>query len=124
MPNNRTTQLHRTMGADVIDVYDINIYCSNNILHLTAYKLVRLGYDGNTLRSEMNESVTLRLPMDEAHFEEVAYLLDSEDWFFDVEEWDEYDFWDTTDYLKVGNTPELIKNWVESLPPYTPRWDF
>ena len=103
----------------MIDQYDINIYVSDNVLHLLAYEL-SVTNDGSYI-CDYEEETALLIPMDKQHHEEIAYLLDSEEWNDGEHDWEEYDEWNTTDYLKVGNTPAIIRTWVESLPEYTPR---
>jgi hypothetical protein len=104
---------------NAIDKYDINIYVIDNVLHLLAYELSKTSTGFYTCDYE--KEIALLIPMDNQHHEEIAYLLDSEEWNDGEHDWEEYDEWETTDYLKEGNTPFLIKTWVRSLPEYIPR---
>lgn len=103
---------------DTIDLYDINIYCAGDgIVSLSAYELkedAKGTYSTNT-----SKCITLNIPMDEMHWNEVAYLLDSEEW--EDQDWEDYDYWNTTNYLLEGEAPFMIAVWVRSLPFYTPE---
>lgn len=100
-----------------IDLYDINIYCSGEgYLSVIA---VELKEDGDNYQSNHSKTITLNIPMDEEHYDIIAYLLDTEEW--QDRDWTDYDFWDTTNWLLEGDTPFMIKTWVRSLPYYTPE---
>jgi hypothetical protein len=104
-----------------IDLYDINIwYSGDDTLSITAYELAE--DSEGTYRTNTTKYNTLSIPMDESHREVVAYLLDNEDWEqMDWEVLEDYDKWDTTNYLLEGEPPFMIRVWVRSLPYYTPE---
>lgn len=105
------------MTNNQIDLYDINVWCSQEgVLSVSAYELKE---DGDNYQTNSYKYTTLNIPMDEEHKDIVSYLLDREDW--QGENWIDYDFWDTTNWLLEGDTPFLIKTWVRSLPLYTPE---
>lgn len=95
-------------------LYDINVYVDGDeILNLSAYELLIQG-EGFTTNTEKYH--TLKIPMTRQYHEEIAYLLDNEDWV--GEDWEDHDWWHTTEYLTEGDTPVMLKEWVESLPNY------
>jgi len=58
---------------------------------------------------------TLKLPLQEFYAEEVAYILDNEDWMDDAENYEHYKEMDWNGFT-AGNTPPLVKWWLASLP--------
>jgi hypothetical protein len=101
-----------------IDLYDINIWCGGEgFLTITAYQLQE-DKEGK-YATDTSKYLFLNVPMDEKHHEVIAYLLDSEEW--EEQDWEDHDYWNTTNYLLEGETPFMIKVWVRSLPYYTPK---
>jgi hypothetical protein len=99
------------------NIYDINVSCiKKGVLILRAVEnleyLAQNGHIHPTFRS-----TSLEIPMDADHHDEVAYLLDCEYWDeeYKLEDWINYDERHTTDWLKEGDTPTRIKEWVEIL---------
>jgi len=101
----------------MLDQYDINIFVDedNQQLNLTAYELM---YQNGELCCNTDTYTTLRIPMTIQYFDEIAYLLDNENWLDNIDELAGYDEWNTSDYLKVGTTPKMIAEWADGLLPY------
>ena len=100
----------------MIDLYDVNVYCDGDRLFVTAYELKQDAsgkYATNTDRY-----ATIDFEMTESNHDVIAYLLDNEEW--DGEDWEDYDFWHTVDYLIEGNIPPRIAEFVSLLPFYEP----
>ena len=95
--------------------YDYNVYVSEDVLSLCAYEQ-ELSATGQ-LQTRTDKYKTLKIELTEANHEEIAYLLNTEDWQ-DDNEWNEYDSWHDLNYLIEGDTPEVIKNWLDKLPEY------
>lgn len=96
--------------------YDYNIYVLDGVLSLSAYQL-EIAPNGHT-QIRTDNFKTLDIPMIESNKDEIAYLLDSEEWEDDAYGWDEYDAWRGCDYLTEGDTPAMIAEWVNRLPEY------
>jgi len=95
--------------------YDFNIYCpENDVITLSAYKLV---YSGEGMyEADFSDWTTIRFNKDiDAHKECVSWLLREID---EPEIYEDLDAWDfTTNDLEL-RAPDLICNWVKSLPEY------
>jgi|LakMenEpi03Aug12_release.lakeMendotaPanAssembly.Ray.scaffolds.fasta_scaffold1143150_1 hypothetical protein len=104
-----------------IDLYDINVwYSGDDTLSITAYELA--DDSEGTYRTNTTKYNTLSIPMDESHKEVIAYLLDNYDWEeMDWEVLEDYDKWDTTNWLLEEESPFMLKVWARSLPYYTPE---
>lgn len=101
-------------------VYDINVWVEDDELKMVAYKL-HIDSNNNLTTDTSKEGQTgevfRRSLKDKRSHSVISYLLDLDEW--DLRgNWDGYDWWDTTDYLQVGDTPKPIKDWYESLEPY------
>ena len=95
--------------------YDYNIYCpENDVITLSAYKLT---YAGNGMYgTDHSDWTTIRFNKNiDAHKECVQFLLDYAD---ETEVYEDMDVWGfTTEELELS-APDLICNWVKSLPSY------
>ena len=98
-------------------IYDINVSCIEKgvLILLAAENREHYGEIYPTFRS-----TSIEIPMDAEHHDEVAYLLNCEYWDeeYKLEDWIDHDEWHTTDWLYEGDTPIMIKEWVDSLPTY------
>jgi 2-polyprenyl-6-methoxyphenol hydroxylase-like FAD-dependent oxidoreductase len=100
----------------MIDLYDVNVYCDGDVLFVTAYELKQ--DKSGAYATNTDRYATLPIPMVDENHQLIAYLLDNEEW--QEQEWEDYDFWHTVDYLIEGNIPPRIAEFVTSLPFYAP----
>jgi hypothetical protein len=96
--------------------YDFNIYVIDGVLSLSAYQLEIASNGQRQLRTD--NYITKYYPMTEENYEEITYLLDSEDWIDELSNWEEYDAWGYNEHLTEGEVPASITEWVNSLPEY------
>lgn len=102
-------------------VYDIHLFTEDDedVLQVIPYRL-QIGNDSYFTQDYSVDTgdLILRLPMhDKRYRDAIGYILDVENWHEVREYWD-VDFWDTTDYLRQGDTPPVIKRWLDKLPAY------
>lgn len=101
--------------------YDLNVYVTGGVARLSAYEYTYSDSDDPQPNgTEMSRFVTLEVPMDEAHREEVSFLLGTTNWSVSSEEdWEDYDSpWDSLAWLEKA--PASIRAWGDSLPEYEP----
>ena len=102
-------------------VYDVHFYREDgeDVLQVIPYQLQvdPQGYFVNNYDVDTGHLI-LRLPMhDKRYRDAIGYILDVHNWYEMREYWD-VDEWNTTDYLRVGDTPPVIKRWLDKLPIY------
>lgn len=107
-----------------LDKYDFNIYVSNGIASLVAYKqryqtLTINGEDKVAIETDTANHSVLPIPMVDEYSEEVAHLLDNEQWDLeDLDDWDEYDDWVGSTFLTRDGVPAMIVSFLDHLPDY------
>ncbi len=110
---------------DILDKYDYNIYVADGEVSLSAYRqcyethLVNGVPSGRYVATDTRNYTSLRLPMNQGYAEEIAHLLAIEDWQdLPPENLEEFDEWPTLEFLTRGETPAIIKSYLEHLPDY------
>jgi len=101
--------------------YDLNVYVVDGVARLSAYEYTYSDSDDPQPNgTEMSKFVTLEVPMDEAHHDEVAFLLSDEDWHESpVEDWQDFDSpWENMAWLETA--PASIRAWGDALAEYEP----
>lgn len=63
---------------------------------------------------------TLKVPMEQLYHEEVSYILDSEDWSDESENY-EHTFETDWNNFAAGDTPKLVAWWLATLPEARPK---
>jgi len=111
------------MTQEQTSLRDINVYVNDGIVNLYAYPFKRddegfleTNYDG-----WMRDGDAFQLVMNDPNcYDEIAWVLESRNWFFNgFERWQDYDAWHTSEWLTSESAPQVLRDWVESLPAYT-----
>lgn len=113
------------IDRDILDKYDFNVYIVDGEIGLYAYRQkyqTHSSTETGVLRyveCDTSSYTSVKLPMTIQYHEEIAYLLDNEEWLDeDLANWEEYDNWVGAEYLTEGEIPAIIKSYLEHLPNY------
>lgn len=107
-------------------LYDVNVYVIDGQVKVIFYKLIYSdALDGSVIGADTSVTgeagqVSFSInSTDPAVKEAIRYVLDAEE--YDnrpLEEWEEFDEWNTTDWFLAGDTPRLVKEFADRLPEY------
>ena len=112
-----------------MDNYDYNIYIADGEIGLYAYRQ-RYATHSITSRDKMTEErraletdtsnyTSVKFPMTSQYHDEIAYLLDNQEWQeTPLEDWEEYDDWVGPETLTRDEMPAMIASFLEHLPDY------
>lgn len=101
---------------------DIEVYVDGTTLNVIPYKL-ELNADGyfSPDTSDSGQGERLEIEMNDENHNEVAYVLDLEQWKMRLT-WDGFSEWNTTEYLTKGEAPARVKEWLDRMPEYDIKW--
>ncbi len=105
---------------DILDKYDYNIYVVDGEVILSAYRQCYQEYKGvRELTTDTRNYTSLQLPLTDDYLEENQYLLGLDDLSeVSIKDLEEFDDWVLIEYLTRGETPAIIKSYLEHLPDY------
>ena len=107
-------------------VHEIEIAIEDGQLKITPYRLQIQYHDSLTPRlvgDTTKKGKVFKCALTKKNHELVAYILDLDEWELRGN-WDGYSDWQFTDYLRVGDTPERLKKWLDELPIYELRLEY
>jgi hypothetical protein len=97
-------------------VYKIHITIDDSTLNIQAHKFA---IEGSEFVTGDKTGRKFSRKLDKRNRDVIAYVLDSEEWDTIRTYWDGYYAWEDSTFLQVGDTPEEIQKWLDSLPEYS-----
>ena len=112
-------------------LFDVNVYVIDGQVKVIFYKLIYAdSLNGTIVGADTSEDgeagmVTLNIhTRDRDEIEAIRYALDSEE--YDnrpLNEWEEFDEWNTSDWFMEGTAPRIFREFYDGLEPYEPKLD-
>lgn len=112
-------------------LFDVNVYVIDGQVNVIFYKLIYADSLNGTIvgadTSEDGEAGTVTLNIHSQDYDEIEairYALDSEEYADrPLNEWEEYDAWNTSDWFMEGTAPRIFREFYDGLEPYEPKLD-
>ena len=110
-------------------LFDVNVYVIDGQVNVIFYKLIYGdALDGSIVGADTSEAgevgkVVLNIhTQDDEEKEAIRYALDSEEYDDrSLNEWEEYDAWNTSEWFMKGTAPKVFREFYGGLEPYEPE---
>lgn len=110
-------------------LFDVNVYVLNGKVNVIFCRLIYSDeLNGNIIGADTSDAgLAGKLVLNihdrtEDGMEAIRYALDSEDYDDrSLNEWEEYDYWNTSQWFLQGNTPKIFREFYDGLEPYEPQ---
>ena len=109
--------------------FDVNVYVVDGVVNVIFYKLIYSDQlNGEVIGADTSENGVagkLALNIHSRNTDEVEairYALDAQE--YDEQQlnyWEEFDEWNTTDWFLAGETPRILREFYDGLEPYEPE---
>lgn len=113
------------IDQDILDKYDFNVYIVDGEIGLYAYRQKYQTHSSTKtgvlryVECDTSNYTSVKFPLTVQYAEEIAYLLDNEEWLDqDPDGWEEYDDWVGPEYLTRAEIPAIIYSYLAHLPNY------
>ncbi len=110
-------------------LFDVNVYVIDGVVNVIFYKLIYSDALNGTVigadTSSNGEAGKIALNIhsrDAEEVEAIRYALDAQE--YDEQQlnyWEEFDEWNTTDWFLQGDTPKIFRDFYDGLEPYEPE---
>ena len=110
-------------------LFDVNVYVIDGQVNVIFYKLIYGdALDGSIVSADTSEvgevgKVVLNIhTQDDEEKEAIRYALDSEEYDDrSLNEWEEYDAWNTSEWFMEGTAPRIFREFYNGLESYEPE---
>jgi len=110
-------------------LFDVNVYVIDGAVNVIFYKLIYSdALNGTVIGADTSPNgevgkITLNIhSRDAEEVEAIRYALDAQE--YDEQQlnyWEEFDEWNTTDWFLQGDTPKIFRDFYNGLEPYEPE---
>ncbi len=110
-------------------LFDVNVYVIDGVVNVIFYKLIYSdALNGTVIGADTSSNgeagkLTLNIhSRDAEEVEAIRYALDAQE--YDEQQlnyWEEFDEWNTTDWFLQGDTPKIFRDFYDGLEPYEPE---
>lgn len=110
-------------------LFDVNVYVIDGVVKVIFYKLIYADAMNGTIvgadTTEKGEAGRIELNIHSQNREEIEairYALDSDD--YDdrpLNEWEEFDYWNTSEWFMQGESPKIFRDFTNGLQEYEPE---
>lgn len=108
-------------------LFDVNVYVIDGMVNVIFYKLIYAdALNGDIVGADTSTEagrVTLNIhSQDGEEIEAIRYALDSEEYDGQpLNDWEEYDAWNTSDWFMQGTAPRIFREFYDGLESYEPE---
>lgn len=110
-------------------LFDVNVYVIDGQVNVIFYKLIYSNkLNGEVVGADTTDAgeagrVTLNIhTQNDEEIQAIRYALDSEEYYDrPLNDWEEFDEWNTSNWFMAGDSPRIFREFYDSLEPYEPE---